>query len=49
MFHASGFDGQTITVVPDLDLVVVVLSKAPQGRDEPVRTALVEAFAGVER
>ena len=43
-FLARGFNGQSITVVPDRDLVVVVLSVAPDGRDEAVRQDLLDAF-----
>ena len=43
-FYADGFNGQRIMVVPDLDLVVVVLSN--DGTDLPDRTAwaMVDAF-----
>jgi CubicO group peptidase (beta-lactamase class C family) len=43
-FYADGFNGQRIVVVPDLDLVVVVLSN--DGTDLPDRTAraMVDAF-----
>lgn len=44
MFHASGFNGQTINVFPEDDLVVVVLSTTPEGRDQEVRQALFDAF-----
>lgn len=44
MFYANGFNGQTISVVPDRDLVVVVLSNAGDGRDEQVQLALLDAF-----
>ena len=44
-FSAQGFNGQTITIVPELDLVLVVLSAAPGGSDNQVRSQLVEAFA----
>ncbi len=43
-FLARGFNGQSITVMPDRDLVVVVLSVAPDGRDEAVRQDLLDAF-----
>ena len=45
-FYADGFNGQRIMVVPDLDLVVVVLSN--DGTDLPDRTAwaMVDAFEG---
>ena len=45
-FYADGFNGQRIMVVPDLDLVVVVLSN--DGTDLPDRTAwaMVDAFKG---
>jgi CubicO group peptidase (beta-lactamase class C family) len=48
LFYASGFNGQSINVVPDQDLVIVVLSESPAGNDEPVREALFDAF-GVEK
>lgn len=44
MFYASGFNGQTINVFPEDDLVVVVLSNTPEGRDGEVRQALFDAF-----
>lgn len=33
-FHASGYEGQTITVTPALDLVLVRLGKTPEERSE---------------
>ena len=48
LFYASGFNGQSINVVPAKDLVIVVLSESPAGNDEPVREALLDAF-GVDR
>lgn len=48
VFYASGFNGQSINVVPAEDLVIVVLSESPAGNDEQVRSALFDAF-GVER
>ncbi len=44
MFFASGFNGQTINVVPEEDLVIVVLSTAGDGRDNEVREALFDLF-----
>lgn len=44
VFYANGYNGQSISVAPDKDLVVVVLSKAGDGRDEQVRLALLDAF-----
>jgi CubicO group peptidase (beta-lactamase class C family) len=46
-FRASGYEGQTITVSPALDLVVVRLGKTPLEREAelpPWRAAMVEAF-----
>ncbi len=48
-FRASGYEGQTITICPALDLVVVRLGKTPLERETelpPWRAAMVEAFAG---
>lgn len=47
-FEARGFDGQSITVVPSLDLVVVRIGSTPAERNPPLRAwrgAMVEAFA----
>ena len=44
VFYASGFNGQSINVVPEEDLVIVVLSETPAGNDEKVRSALFDAF-----
>ncbi len=47
-FRAAGYEGQTITVCPALDLVVVRLGKTPLDRKEnlvPWRAAMVQAFA----
>lgn len=47
-FRASGYEGQSITVCPPLDLVVVRLGKTPLEREEnlgPWRAAMVDAFA----
>ena len=47
-FRASGYEGQSITICPPLDLVVVRLGKTPLERKEnlvPWRAAVVEAFA----
>ena len=48
VFYASGFNGQSINVVPEEDLVIVVLSETPAGNDEDVRAGLFDAF-GVEQ
>lgn len=44
LFYASGFNGQSVNVVPGKDLVIVVLSLAPEGRDDKVRNELFDAF-----
>jgi CubicO group peptidase (beta-lactamase class C family) len=47
-FRAAGYEGQTITVCPALDLVVVRLGKTPLERKAnlvPWRAAMVQAFA----
>ncbi len=47
-FRASGYEGQSITVCPALDLMVVRLGKTPLEREEslvPWRAAMVDAFA----
>jgi CubicO group peptidase (beta-lactamase class C family) len=47
-FRASGYEGQSITLCPALDLMVVRLGKTPLGREPnlvPWRAAMVEAFA----
>jgi CubicO group peptidase (beta-lactamase class C family) len=43
-FQAIGFNGQLITVVPSLDLVVVVLSNEPGLRPDLVAARIVQAF-----
>jgi CubicO group peptidase (beta-lactamase class C family) len=48
VFRASGYEGQTITICPALDLVLVRLGKTPLEREEslpPWRAAVVQAFA----
>ena len=48
-FRASGYEGQSITICPALDLVVVRLGKTPLERKAnlvPWRAAMVAAFAG---
>jgi hypothetical protein len=48
-FRASGYEGQTITICPALDLVLVRLGKTPLEREDalvPWRAAMVRAFAG---
>jgi CubicO group peptidase (beta-lactamase class C family) len=50
VFRASGYEGQTITICPALDLVLVRLGKTPYEREDtlpPWRAAVVQAFAGV--
>ena len=47
-FRASGYEGQSITICPEFDLVVVRLGKTPLERKAnlvPWRAAMVEAFA----
>jgi CubicO group peptidase (beta-lactamase class C family) len=47
-FRASGYEGQTITICPARDLLVVRLGKTAHEREDfliPWRAALVEAFA----
>jgi CubicO group peptidase (beta-lactamase class C family) len=47
-FRASGYEGQSISVCPPLDLVVVRLGKTPYEREDnldPWRAAVIEAFA----
>jgi CubicO group peptidase (beta-lactamase class C family) len=47
-FRASGYEGQSITICPALDLVVVRLGKTPLEREAklvPWRAAVVEEFA----
>jgi CubicO group peptidase (beta-lactamase class C family) len=47
-FRAAGYEGQSITLCPPLDLVVVRLGKTPLEREAelgPWRAAVVEAFA----
>ncbi len=44
MFNASGYNGQTINVFPEEDLVIVVLSTAGDSRDEEVREELFDIF-----
>jgi CubicO group peptidase (beta-lactamase class C family) len=46
-FRAGGFGGQHIVVVPDKDLVVVVLSDRLDGKDGDLRDELIDAFSGV--
>jgi CubicO group peptidase (beta-lactamase class C family) len=50
-FRASGYEGQSITICPPLDLVVVRLGKTPLEREDnltPWRAAMVEAFAAAD-
>jgi CubicO group peptidase (beta-lactamase class C family) len=47
-FRASGYEGQTITICPALDLILVRLGKTPHEREDalvPWRAAVVQAFA----
>jgi CubicO group peptidase (beta-lactamase class C family) len=47
-FRASGYEGQSITLCPSLDLMVVRLGKTPHENEEhlvPWRKAMVQAFA----
>jgi CubicO group peptidase (beta-lactamase class C family) len=47
-FRASGYEGQSITLCPTLDLIVVRLGKTPHEREPklvPWRVAMVQAFA----
>jgi CubicO group peptidase (beta-lactamase class C family) len=47
-FRASGYEGQSITICPPLDLVVVRLGKTPLEHEDnlgPWRAAMVQAFA----
>lgn len=44
-FRAGGFGGQHIVVVPQKDLVVVLLSDRMDGKDGEIRDNLVDAFA----
>jgi CubicO group peptidase (beta-lactamase class C family) len=47
-FRAAGYEGQSISVCPSLDLVVVRLGKTPYEREanlDPWRVAMVRAFA----
>ena len=46
-FQANGFGGQTITVVPELDLVVVVLANVQDSSADDVSAAVIDAFADV--
>jgi CubicO group peptidase (beta-lactamase class C family) len=43
-FQASGFNGQSITIVPELDLVVVVLANEPGLRPDLVAARVIDAF-----
>lgn len=47
-FYASGFNGQSITVVPEQDLVIVVLSNTATDRDSALVDDLEELFGGAE-
>ncbi len=43
-FYASGFNGQSITVVPEEDLLIVVLSRTGTDRDSALVDRLEELF-----
>jgi CubicO group peptidase (beta-lactamase class C family) len=43
-FAANGFNGQSIAVVPELDLVVVVLANEPGGRPDLVGQRVIQEF-----
>jgi CubicO group peptidase (beta-lactamase class C family) len=43
-FSANGFNGQSINVVPELDLVVVVLANEPGARPDLVGARVVDLF-----
>jgi CubicO group peptidase (beta-lactamase class C family) len=45
-FSALGFAGQSITVVPSEDLVVVALANTQDDRSDVAASALVDAFSG---
>ena len=50
-FRASGYEGQSITICPALDLIVVRLGKTPHEREPnlvPWRAAMVQAFADAD-
>lgn len=44
VFNASGFNGQSIHVAPEQDLVIVTLSTAGDGRQSPIVQRLLDAF-----
>ncbi len=47
-FRCSGYEGQSITLCPSLDLMVIRLGKTPYEREEhlvPWRAAMAQAFA----
>jgi CubicO group peptidase (beta-lactamase class C family) len=46
-FAANGFGGQSIVIVPELDLVVVVLANVQDTSADEASAAVVDAFAGV--
>jgi CubicO group peptidase (beta-lactamase class C family) len=46
-FGANGFGGQSITIVPELDLVVVVLANVQDSSADDASRAVIDAFAGV--
>lgn len=48
VFWASGYNGQSITVMPEQDVVIVVLSTTPDDRDLEVRGQLMQAFKGLK-
>jgi CubicO group peptidase (beta-lactamase class C family) len=47
-FRAAGYEGQSISICPPLDLIVVRLGKTPVDRSDnliPWRLAMIEAIA----
>jgi len=43
-FQANGFNGQSITIVPELDLVVVMLANEPDPAPDLVAARVIDAF-----
>jgi CubicO group peptidase (beta-lactamase class C family) len=46
-FGANGFGGQSITIIPELDLVVVVLANVQDASADDASQAVIDAFADV--